>query len=592
MANVKASYKLFVLILLILMSLLIVYPVQAMAKDSTPQLDNYAIANQEAVANQKAEGKLPEFISSSIPDDATLIAKEIAVTKSGEIKNVQTGRDVKDPEIVGSAIHQPDPLAKTNGKRFIPVPVDEVRKQFQQTELADMKSSQSFSSTRHGEDSKDSQLNSNEYSRHSQFFDGAKESVKQTYAVALQNNQYGAHWGSMNNTPAFFEADGSLFAQQAKGIIDVSEWQGDIDWQSVKNAGVEGAIIRVGFGWDNRMDYKAQRNIDECKRLGIPFGVYWFSYALNDITAAAEGRSTVDLLRQAGVKPDDLTYPIYYDLEFWAIKNGSTSPTSPLVYDGIVNNWFSQLMTAGYGNLSTYSYTSYLYSALNSKNIHEKTSWVASYGPRTGFKYPANQRCWQYADDGYIPGIGTAVDLNAMGNLNYVDDISLLWVMRDEDVAVGAAVNSRHNQLEYQWQSYNLDTHIWETIADWNTANWAGWQSNVGDYWLHVSIRDAQDHTTIIGSRTICFHYQPGITRITGTYSGWVGKSVLLGVTSNNRKACYHIKIYDYTHKQWIEDFQGQWATWLPYRGVFWIHYEACTSNGYLADTKTYAFGV
>lgn len=67
--------------------------------------------------------------------------------------------------------------------------------------------------------------------------------------------------------------------QQAKGVIDVSGWQGDIDWAKAKADGVEGAIIRLGYGEGNNADKKAQRNISECKRLGIPFGIYWYSYA-------------------------------------------------------------------------------------------------------------------------------------------------------------------------------------------------------------------------------------------------------------------------------------------------------------------------
>ena len=62
-------------------------------------------------------------------------------------------------------------------------------------------------------------------------------------------------------------------------MIDVSSWQGDVDWAKAKADGVEGTIIRLGYGWGNDADTKAQRNINECKRLGIPFGIYWYSYA-------------------------------------------------------------------------------------------------------------------------------------------------------------------------------------------------------------------------------------------------------------------------------------------------------------------------
>ena len=188
------------------------------------------------------------------------------------------------------------------------------------------------------------------------------------------------------------QSDGTLFAQQAKGVIDVSEWQGQIDWQKAKNDGVEGAIIRISYGWGNGFDKQALRNISECKRLGIPFGIYSYSYAYDSTTAAYEGDDMVSLLRQAGVQPGDLSYPVFYDLEKWTWP-GHTPPTSPSVYDGIVNAWYAKLQAAGYNNLSVYSYTNYLDTALNSANIRNKTRWVASfYGTRTNFSYATNDR--------------------------------------------------------------------------------------------------------------------------------------------------------------------------------------------------------
>ena len=122
-------------------------------------------------------------------------------------------------------------------------------------------------------------------------------------------------------------------------MIDVSSWQGDIDWAKAKADGVEGAIIRLGFGWGNDADAKAQRNINECKRLGIPFGIYWYSYAEDASGSRQEGNDVVSKLRQFGVSPNDLKYPVYYDLESWT-WTGHTPPTNPNVYNGIVNAWY------------------------------------------------------------------------------------------------------------------------------------------------------------------------------------------------------------------------------------------------------------
>lgn len=67
----------------------------------------------------------------------------------------------------------------------------------------------------------------------------------------------------------------------AKRGIDISAHQGNIDLAALKNNGVEFAIIRVGYGVSGTLDTKFKRNADLCKSIGLPFGFYWYSYALN-----------------------------------------------------------------------------------------------------------------------------------------------------------------------------------------------------------------------------------------------------------------------------------------------------------------------
>lgn len=536
---------------------------------------------------------LPNQVSPDIPDDATVVSQDHAVTENGELKGITTGETVTDPEIVGTQDSQPDPLAKTDGESFIPVQADEVKQKVAanggdvNVGAADAQSDsagQSDSADTSGSDEAiDSATATNGTAKAT-----TKGSVK---LAALQNNQWGAHWGTYNGTPAFFSAKNELFVQQAKGVIDVSSWQHTIDWQAVKNAGVEGAIIRLSYGWGNGFDAQALRNINECKRLGIPFGVYIYSYAYDANTGAAEGSDVVSLLRKAGVNPGDLSYPVYYDLEKWT-WTGHTPPTNPSTYDSIVNAWYGKLKSAGYNNLSVYSYTSYLDSELNSSNIHAKTRWVAQYGATMGYTaFPTNDRGWQYTSSGSVNGINGTVDLNAFGSEEFVSTLQMPWVIREEDIAVGAVANSPSHNVEFKWQSYNLSTKKWKTIAGWTQANWAGWADSAGDYWLHLEARDSQTKESI-GAITIAFRYQPGSTRITGTYSGWQGGHVLLGESSNNPHARYEMKIYDVTHRKWVAGFKGQWAYWYPSSGVYWTHYEVYTSDNRLADTKTYAFGV
>lgn len=320
--------------------------------------------------------KLPDNVSDEISDDATVVSEDLAVTPEGEVKNIETGEIVTDPTLVGTKDQQPDPLAKTNGESFIPVSAEDV---------------------------KNAVVDAN------------------VQLSKFESNEYGAHWGTYNNTKAFFDYQNNLFVQQAKGVIDVSGWQGDIDWAKAKADGVEGAIIRLGYGEGNNADKKAQRNISECKRLGIPFGIYWYSYADTPALAKEEGTDVVAKLKQFGVNPSDLAYPVYYDLEKWTWE-GHQPPTDPNVYNNIVNNWYSALQSAGYKNLGVYSYTSYLQGPLKHVDIYAKTTWVAQYGARMGFdSFPTNSRGWQYTSSGKVNGISGNVDMNAFGNKAYVN---------------------------------------------------------------------------------------------------------------------------------------------------------------------------
>nr|WP_034529108.1 glycoside hydrolase family 25 protein [Bifidobacterium stellenboschense] len=565
---------------------------------------------------------LPDKVSSEISDDATVVSEQYAATPEGELKDIETGETVTDPKIVGTESKQPDPLAKTDGESFIPVSAADVKEKVaanggdvnadaDATDDANGANDADGAGNADGNGNADAGASGNadgdatmqqddsasqqsvdpSAQRRSGAADGAAGSRSSVKLAALQNNEYGAHWGSYNGTQAFFDAHNNLFAQQAKGVIDVSTWQGTIDWQAAKNAGVEGAIIRLSFGWGNGFDAQARRNISECKRLGIPFGVYVFSYAESAADGASEGADVVNLLRQAGVNPGDLSYPVFYDLETWTYT-GHKNPTNPNVYDGMVNAWYAKLQAAGYSNLSVYSYTSFLNNELNSASIHAKTRWVAQYGSTMQYTaFPTNDRGWQYTSGGTINGISGRVDLNAFGNYQFTPAVQMTWVYRSEDIAVGASADYSSSNIDYKWQAYNLSTKRWKTIADWTGANWASWVDSLGDYWLHLEARDSRTHK-IIGSQTIAFRYAPGTTRVAATYAGWQNGHVLLGESSNNASAHYEMKIYDVKRSKWVQGFKGQWAIWKPKKGIYWTHYEVYTSDGRLADTKTYAFGV
>lgn len=384
--------------------------------------------------------KLPGTVSDEISDDATVVSEDLAVTPEGEVKNIETGETVTDATLVGTQDQQPDPLAKTNGKSFIPVSAEDVK-----NAVADAN----------------------------------------VQLSKFESNEYGAHWGTYNNTKAFFDYQNNLFVQQAKGVIDVSEWQGDIDWAKAKADGVEGVIIRLGYGEGNNADKKARRNISECKRLGIPFGIYWYSYADTPSIAKEEGADVVAKLKQFGVNPSDLAYPVYYDLEKWTWE-GHQPPTDPNVYNDIVNNWYSALQSAGYKNLSVYSYTSYLQGPLKHADIYAKTTWVAQYGARMGFdSFPTDSRGWQYTSSGKVDGISGNVDMNAFGNKEFVNgghwvtkNGQKYWRDSDGSLARSKEIYDPESNAWYWIDSDGTMAHDKDVYLRSNGGKWVRYDSN------------------------------------------------------------------------------------------------------------------
>ena len=384
--------------------------------------------------------KLPDNVSDEISDDATVISEDLAATPEGEVKNIETGEIVTDPTLVGTKDQQPDPLAKTNGESFIPVSAEDVK-----NAVADAN----------------------------------------VQLSKFESNEYGAHWGTYNNSKAFFDYQNNLFVQQAKGVIDVSGWQGDIDWAKAKADGVEGVIIRLGYGWGNNADKKAQRNISECKRFGIPFGIYWYSYADTPSIAKEEGADVVAKLKQFGVNASDLAYPVYYDLEKWTWK-GRQPPTDPNVYNDIVNNWYGALQSAGYKNLGVYSYTSYLQGPLKHADIYAKTTWVAQYGARMGFdSFPTNSRGWQYTSSGKVDGISGNVDMNAFGNKEYVNgghwvtkNGQKYWRDSDGSLARSKEIYDPESNAWYWIDSDGTMAHDKDVYLRSNGGKWVRYDSN------------------------------------------------------------------------------------------------------------------
>ncbi|MCD7840548.1 MAG: glycoside hydrolase family 25 protein [Erysipelotrichaceae bacterium] len=179
--------------------------------------------------------------------------------------------------------------------------------------------------------------------------------------------------------------------------IDVSQYQGEIDWKKVKDH-IDYAILRCGYGQDipAQDDPTFKRNADECTRLNIPFGVYLYSYATDEIAALSEARHILRL-----IKNYKLDYPVYLDLEdprIGRLTNEQIEKNCRVWVDEIEKNHYYAGFYASY-----YWWTSKLTGALFSKY----TKWVARYAEQLG---ATGYQMWQYTDNGFVEGINAPVD--------------------------------------------------------------------------------------------------------------------------------------------------------------------------------------
>lgn len=179
--------------------------------------------------------------------------------------------------------------------------------------------------------------------------------------------------------------------------IDVSKWQGIIDWGKVKKAGVQFAMLRAMSSVTK--DTQFERNYTAAKAAGIPIGVYHYSYATTAAAAKREAQALIKLL-----KGRKLEFPVYFDIEDKVHQKLSKKTCT-----AIVKAYCDALEAAGYW-VGVYSYDSFFGSHLSSDVQQRYAVWVAniSSAPKACKTYQMHQYSWK----GKIDGIKGDVDLN------------------------------------------------------------------------------------------------------------------------------------------------------------------------------------
>ncbi len=184
--------------------------------------------------------------------------------------------------------------------------------------------------------------------------------------------------------------------------IDVSYHNGTIDWKRVKQSEVEYAIIRCGYGTNdkNQDDKKWEENVKGCIDNNIPYGVYLYSYADTVEKASSEADHAIRLLQGKKLK-----YPVYYDLEEDKLRDKISKQT---IAD-IAQTFCDKLSAKGY-TVGIYANKDWFTNYLTDSRFNNWTKWVAQYN--TVCNYKGKYDMWQCSSTGRVPGISGNVDLN------------------------------------------------------------------------------------------------------------------------------------------------------------------------------------
>lgn len=209
-----------------------------------------------------------------------------------------------------------------------------------------------------------------------------------------------------NGYPCYTDKDGKVISKLG---IDVSEYQNPVNWQQVKNAGVEYVMIRVGYrgyGEEGRLveDAMFRSHMEGAVAAGLEVGVYFFSQAINEKETLEEVQFVLDRIKEYPV-----TYPVVYDTE--EIKD-DVARTDNLTEEQFTQNCITfcdAIREAGYDTM-IYANMKWMAFTLDMRKLTEYEKWYADYEPVPQCPYEFSM--WQYTETGQLPGIEGNVDLN------------------------------------------------------------------------------------------------------------------------------------------------------------------------------------
>ena len=290
--------------------------------------------------------------------------------------------------------------------------------------------------------------------------------------------------------------------------IDVSKWNGTIDWNKVKGSGIDYAIIRAGHG-TSTVDPMFHTNIKGAIDAGLKVGVYWFSYATSPEKAKIEAQKCLETISPY---KNSITYPVFYDFEYesvkYATKQGITI-TKALASE-IVNSFINYTKSQGY-DTGIYTNLDFSNNYFTTDLLHNNNMWIAQYGSECTFPKP--YMMWQYTESGKVGGISGNVDLNytCLKSIKY-DDSNIGWVNENNKWYY---LNSNGDK-QTGWIKLNNKWYYLNSSGEMQT----GWV-NVSNKWYYLNSSGEMQTGWIKLNNEWYYLYSNGQMAVNTTIDGW-----------------------------------------------------------------------
>lgn len=232
-------------------------------------------------------------------------------------------------------------------------------------------------------------------------------------------------WRAIGNKWYYFNSSGYVLGSHGLhdhlNGMDISEWQGTIDWKKVKNSYIDFAFIRMGYGitgsksnkYTTMLDNKYKRNISEANKYGVPAGVYWYSYAVTPGQSRQDARFVISQLK--GYK---ISYPVVIDIE-----DSCQDHLTKKELTALTKAFTDEIKKAGYTPM-VYANENFYRNRLNFNDLPGVEKWIAAWGYEKTSSIP--REVWQCCSTGRVPGIAGNVDIN-FGYKNYAKSSKHGW---------------------------------------------------------------------------------------------------------------------------------------------------------------------